>query len=196
VADITGKKMSTVEYVVAAPRCSRNEGGVRRELAYQGYESCEAANLAFGGPQACKYACIGLGDCARVCPFGAITMVDNMPVVDPDTCVGCGTCVEACPKGLMELIPEKARVWVPCNSREGGKAVKQVCSVGCISCKLCVKACPAEAVTLEDNRIKIDHKKCIDYGPECGETCVEKCPQNIFRRFLPREQKQQLKSAA
>lgn len=173
--------MASVDDLLAVPRCSRKEGGVQQKQQYVGYQTCAAADLAFGGPMACQYACIGLGDCATACPFDAITMVDHFPNVDPDLCVGCGTCVRTCPKGVIELIPLKARVFVPCSSKDAGKMVKAICSVGCISCRMCVKSCPAEAVTMEDNLIKIDYKKCMDYGPECGEICVEKCPTNIFR---------------
>jgi len=191
VAEITGKKMAKVDDMVASIRCSRIEGGVKKKHNYIGYISCTAANLAFGGPIACRYACVGLGECADVCPFDAITMVDNFPVVDPKLCVGCGTCVRTCPKKIIELIPLKARVWVPCSTKDPGKAVKQVCGVGCITCKMCIKKCPAEAVSLKDSIITIDHKKCMEYGPECGEICVEKCPRNIFRKYSPNEKVEQ-----
>jgi electron transport complex protein RnfB len=183
VAEITGKKMAAVENVVAAVRCSRVEGKVRKKLTYIGYGSCTGANLAFGGPYACRYACVGLGECAESCPFDAIAMKDGFPVVDAHVCVGCGTCVRTCPKGIIELIPLKARVWVPCSTKDPGKDVKEVCGAGCISCKMCVKACPAKAVALEDGIIKIDHQKCMEFGPECGEVCVEKCPRDIFRNY-------------
>lgn len=186
VAEISGKKVAAVEDMVAAIRCSRVEGQVKVRHNYLGYDSCTAANQAFGGPSACKYACVGLGECSQACPFDAITMVDNFPVVDPDLCVGCGTCVRICPKDIIELMPLKARVWVPCSTKDPGKAVKQVCLVGCISCKMCVKVCPAKAVTLENNLICIDQVKCMEYGPECEEICVEKCPRNIFRHYLSR----------
>ena len=194
VAEITGKKMAAVEDMVAAVRCSRQEGKVEQKYRYIGYGSCTGANLAFGGPQGCAYACVGLGECADVCPFDAITMVEGFPVVDPEACVGCGTCVRTCPKKIIELVPLKARVWVPCSTKDPGKTVRKVCEVGCISCKMCVKVCPAKAVTLEDNLVKIDHQKCMDYGPECGEICVEKCPRNIFRKYVPdrEEQRQQV----
>lgn len=183
VAEITGKKMAKVEDQVAAVRCSRVEGRVKEKQSYLGLLTCTAANLAFGGPMACQYACIGLGECAQACPFDAITMVDGFPVVDPAACVGCGTCVRTCPKKIIQLIPLKARVWVPCSTKDPGKAVKQICEVGCISCKMCVKVCPAKAVSMEDGVIQIDHNKCTEYGPECEEICVEKCPRDIFRPY-------------
>lgn len=175
--------MAAVENVVAAIRCSRVEGDVRKKLNYIGYGSCTAANLAFGGPYGCRYACVGLGECAESCPFDAITMVDGFPVVDVGLCVGCGTCVRTCPKKIIELIPLKARVWVPCSTKEPGKEVKEVCGAGCISCKMCVKVCPAKAVALEDGIVRIDHQKCMEFGPECKEICVEKCPRGIFRNY-------------
>jgi electron transport complex protein RnfB len=194
VAELTGKKMAAVENMVAAVRCSRIEGGVQQKHRYVGYGSCTGANLAFGGPMACKYACLGLGECAQACPFDAITVVDNFPEVDPVLCVGCGTCVRTCPKHIIELMPLKARVWVPCSTKDPGKAVKEVCGVGCISCKMCVKVCPAKAVRLEDGVVRIDHQKCMDYGPECGEICVEKCPRNIFRYYREKPEDQRLQA--
>jgi len=195
VAEITGKKMAALEDIVAGVRCSRVEGSVSKKYQYIGHLTCTGANLAFGGPQACPHACIGFGECAAVCPFDAISMVDGFPVVDAAACVGCGTCVRTCPKKIIELMPLKSRVWVPCSTKEPGKQVKEVCQAGCISCKMCVKVCPAKAVAVVDNVVSIDHKKCMEYGPECGEICVEKCPRHIFRRFHP-DQKVKAESKA
>jgi electron transport complex protein RnfB len=50
---------------------------------------------------------------------------------------------------------------------------------------MCVKVCPAKAVKMEDDVVSIDHKVCMDFGPECKEICVEKCPRGIFRYFQP-----------
>ena len=129
------------------------------------------------------YEEIPCNPCATSCPFDAIIMVDNFPLINPDLCVSCGTCVRTCPKNVIELMPLKARVWSPCSTKALGKEVKEVCEVGCISCKICVKKCPAEAVTLEGGIIMVDHKKCGDYGPSCEEICVAKCPRNIMQPF-------------
>jgi electron transport complex protein RnfB len=187
VADLTGKKMAEMEDMIALARCSRVEGRVSHKHEYIGFASCTAANLGFGGPSACNYACIGLGECAQACPFDAITMVDSFPVVNPDKCVSCGTCVKTCPKQVIVLQSLKARVYVPCSTKELGKNVKKVCEVGCISCMICVKKCPAEAVSSVNGLIQIDQEKCLAYGPECHEICVEKCPRNIFRRYEGRK---------
>ena len=187
VAEITGKKMTAVEDMIAVVRCSRVEGRVSHKHEYIGFASCTAANLGFGGPSACQYACIGLGECAAVCPFDAITMVEGFPVIDPDKCVSCGTCVKTCPKRVIELMSLKARVYVPCSSKDLGKKVREVCEVGCISCQMCVKKCPAEAVSYTEGLIKIDQPKCIAYGPACKEVCVEKCPRKIMRHYEGRQ---------
>jgi len=187
VAELTGKKMTAVEDMIAVIRCSRVEGRVSHKHEYIGFASCTAANLGFGGPSACQYACIGLGECAAVCPFDAITMIEGFPVVDPDRCVSCGTCVKTCPKKIIELMSLKARVHVPCSSKDLGKKVTAVCGVGCIACQMCVKKCPAEAVTYSDGLIHVDLQKCLAYGPECQEVCVEKCPRQIMRRFDGRQ---------
>ena len=52
--------------------------------------------------------------CVRKCPQGAITMVDNLPIIDYKKCTGCMTCVTACPRkcikrtdGVEPTKPEK-----------------------------------------------------------------------------------------
>lgn len=183
VATLTGKKMTAMDDMIATVRCSRIEGRVSHKHEYIGFASCTAANLGFGGPSKCQYACIGLGECAASCPFDAIAMIDNFPTVNPDKCVSCGTCVKACPKKIIELQTLKARVHVPCSTKDLGKNVKKVCDVGCISCQICVKKCPAGAVSYEGGLIGVDHPKCIEYGEDCEMICTEKCPRGIFREY-------------
>lgn len=141
VAEITGKKMGSLENIVAVVRCSRVEGKVRQKHHYIGHRSCAGANLAFGGNQQCPQACLGFGDCVSACTFNAILMEEGSPKIDPSACVGCGTCVRTCPKRLIELMPLKGRVWVPCNAKEPAKQVKEACQAGCISCRMCAKVC-------------------------------------------------------
>lgn len=52
--------------------------------------------------KACTVGCIACGKCARECPSEAITMIDNLPVVDFDKCIQCGHCVETCPRHIIK----------------------------------------------------------------------------------------------
>ena len=58
----------------------------------------------------CKMGCIACGMCARKCPAQAITMVDNIPVIDYDKCTGCETCVAACPRHCIKRTADDSLV--------------------------------------------------------------------------------------
>lgn len=45
----------------------------------------------------CDHACIKCHKCEKSCPVGAISFVDNLPVIDLVKCIDCGTCAEVCP---------------------------------------------------------------------------------------------------
>ena len=41
--------------------------------------------------------CTGCGGCIDICPFIAISMINDVVTVDPETCTECGTCIKLCP---------------------------------------------------------------------------------------------------
>lgn len=47
--------------------------------------------------------CIACRTCARVCPYGAPSLVSGKSHIDPMACQGCGTCVAQCPAGAIRL---------------------------------------------------------------------------------------------
>lgn len=52
--------------------------------------------------------CTGCGDCAEICPFGAID-VDGVAVVDEERCMGCGVCENACETGSIKLVLDPSK---------------------------------------------------------------------------------------
>jgi NAD-dependent dihydropyrimidine dehydrogenase PreA subunit len=50
--------------------------------------------------------CNGCGNCVEVCPQGAITIDNDVAVVNQGLCVQCGACLEICPVGaIRQLAP-------------------------------------------------------------------------------------------
>lgn len=182
-AALTGKTAGEVADRIVALRCHGTLAYARAEAAYAGIRTCAAAALVFGGPRACKHACLGLGDCVRSCPFDALHLgPDGLPEVDAAACTGCAVCVAACPKELLRLVPRDRRVELACVAREKQAVVRAACQVGCTLCRKCVAKCPAGAIAWSDGTIVVDHGKCREYGPACGEACVDVCPSTILHR--------------
>ncbi|MDR0339259.1 MAG: Fe-S cluster domain-containing protein [Desulfovibrio sp.] len=185
VGQISGKAVAAGEPVVSFRRCSRVEGHVKAKFDYVGTSTCASAALLEGGPFMCAWACLGLGDCMRACPFDAMYIANGMVEIIASKCVSCGQCAKVCPRSILQLIPRRARVMNPCATREKLKSVSDVCDVGCINCLKCLKACPADAISYEKRRIEIDHIACLEFGPACGQVCVNSCPRGIMRSRVP-----------
>ena len=176
IAEIMGVTVEAGAKKAAIVKCSGNCEKAKDNYVYSGVEDCYMASLANnGGPKACTYGCLGYGSCQKVCDSDAISIINGIAVIDPDKCGSCGKCVKACPKGLIEIRPVNNVAHVMCSSKDKGKAVMDVCSVGCIGCTLCEKQCEYGAIVMENNIPVIDSNKCIG----CGK-CAEKCPKKII----------------
>lgn len=155
---------------IAFIACKGTRENTKLKYAYSGMQSCAAAAALQSGPLECSFGCLGFGDCAAVCPFGAITLENGRPAVCGDICVGCGKCVSVCPKALISVLPKSAEVRVACSNKEKGAPVVKNCSVSCIACKMCERACENGAVKVIDNLAVIDRSLCTGCG-KCKAAC-------------------------
>lgn len=144
---------------------------------YGGIPSCTAAN-ALANVQACKFGCLGFGDCTWVCRFDALHIIDGLAIVDYDKCTGCGACSKACPRNLIEMVPfsEKEIMTVACHSKENGKSTRAACKVGCIACGLCAKQ--SDMFRVEDNLARVDYEKYRHTEKE--DAAESKCPTKVI----------------
>ncbi len=168
-AEILGVEI-TNDPKIAFIACNGSFDKTKSRFNYSGMQSCTAASLVNGGPLSCQYGCIGFGDCAKACPFGAITIENGRPVVCGDICVGCGKCTTACPKSLISLIPQITTIRVACSNKQKGAPVAKNCGASCISCKMCEKVCEAGAIKVIDNIAVIDYNLCTACG-KCKDAC-------------------------
>ena len=183
-AQIMGLPIETKKRKVAMVRCSGyhrvddsgKELGVKKKADYEGFKDCLAASKVGGnGPVACKFGCLGFGNCVKACQYDAISIKDGCAVVDREKCVGCKACAKACPRKLITFVDYDKLTAIPCNSRAKGAVTVRGCSQGCIGCGLCKKICPEQAITVEGNLAIIDYSKCTN----CG-LCATVCPKKLI----------------
>ena len=77
--------------------------------------TCVMAKTVFGSSLDCKYACLGLGDCVKICPQEAIK-IENMTALITRNCCGCGKCVAVCPQHIIDLLPTDTKKAVVCSN--------------------------------------------------------------------------------
>lgn len=134
--------------------------------------------------------CTGCKVCETICPFGAITVIDNIAQVQ-DNCTLCGACVSRCPAGAISI--ERRRIseeelqifsgvfiWAECELRDEKlvpkKVVTELLSQGRkLSDKLNQQL---SAVVLGDERIS-----GIDTLIAHGADRVIKCRHRLLNRF-------------
>ena len=175
IAEIKGiKKVSKARKIVVLC-CQGNCQNAPAKVVYEEVSSCRIAHLASVGESGCPQGCLHLGDCVKVCKFGALTFDESLkiPVVDASKCVACGACVKVCPRGLFEIrtVNKKGQtVYVACKNQQKGVLSRKNCSKACIGCMKCTKI--NDLVKVDENLSYIPDKVDASvYGEELKSVC-------------------------
>jgi Na+-translocating ferredoxin:NAD+ oxidoreductase RNF subunit RnfB len=173
IASLLGVALGDVEKRVARLACAGGKHVAKMRANYSGLSSCRAAALAGGGGKSCAWGCLGLGDCADVCDFDAITMDSHgLPVVDTDKCTACGDCVDICPKGLFTIHGVSHKLWMACRNEDDPDAAEAACEVACTACGRCVVDAAEGLIHLQRNLAVIDYEK----NRSANRQAIERCP--------------------
>ena len=173
IARLLGVALGQVEKRVARLACAGGAHVAHMRAHYDGISTCRAAATVGGGGKACAWGCLGVGDCAAVCDFDAITMsAFDLPVVDAALCTACGDCVEVCPKDLFSLQALSNKLWVACKSHADGDTAEAQCAVACTACGRCVTDAAPGLIRLENNLAVVDYTR----NTLAKTDAIERCP--------------------
>lgn len=173
---IMGVSVDTSDIKSAMVLCYATPDDSANMYNYSGIETCKAVSMVAGGNKKCSFGCLGLGDCERVCPSGAIVIKNDLAWINESKCISCELCVKECPRHIIAMVPIAKKIHVMCSSCDDVKTTKVNCNIGCNACKICEKKCEDDAIHVINNHAIIDYAKCT----QCG-ICVEKCPRKIIK---------------
>ena len=124
---------------------------------------CHNTDLGKKVSDVCNIGCISCQKCVKACKFDAITMVNNIPVIDHSKCRHCMMCAEACPTNAM---------WASFEER----LVAEINRDACIGCGMCKRNCEFGAIAGEPRKPHVVNAACTG----CG-VCATKCPKKCIR---------------
>ncbi|MEE8416330.1 MAG: FAD-dependent oxidoreductase [Desulfobacterales bacterium] len=179
-AEIMGVTVEDKEPDIAASSCTYGVPGADLKYIYDGLSNCRAVTLLGGGMKVCTIGCVGLGSCAKACPFNAITMKETgLPSVDEKRCTGCGVCENVCPKHIITLSSVTRRIMREYTTDE--------CTTPC------QRACPA-GINIREYIKQIslgNHLKAVQVIKErnpfpavIGRICPRPCEDECRRKYI------------
>jgi RnfABCDGE-type electron transport complex B subunit len=180
IAQIIGASIEAKEPDIARPGCSYGVADADTKYDYLGMPDCRAVALLNGGMKVCSIGCLGLGTCARACPFDAISMgPEGLPVVDEERCTGCGTCERVCPKGIINLSSTTRRILKEYTTDECTTPCQRACPAGINICEY------IHRISLGDYTGAVQVIKERNPFPSViGRICPRPCEEECRRQYV------------
>lgn len=102
------------EKAVVLCNCKKTFKNENAVSLYKG-QTCAIIAATYNSVNDCRYSCIGLGDCVKVCPQEAI-FIRNGTALISELCSGCGKCISYCPKNLIKLVSKDTKEVILCSN--------------------------------------------------------------------------------
>ena len=180
IAAILGVTIEAKEPDIARPGCTYGLQTADIKYFYDGLGDCRAAALINGGMKICRIGCLGLGTCAKVCPFDAITMgADGLPVVDEVKCTGCGTCERVCPKHIITLSSVTRRIMREYTTDDCTTPCQRACPAGIDICEY-IKQIQLKNYVRSVQVIKERNPFPSVIGRICPRPCEDVCRRQLL----------------
>jgi formate dehydrogenase (NADP+) beta subunit len=180
IAAILGVSLEAKEPDIALPGCTYGVADADTKFVYDGLNDCRAVALLNGGTKVCTIGCLGLGTCARACPFGAIVMgPKGLPVVDEKRCTGCGTCERICPKHIITLSSVTRRILKEYTSEECTTPCQRACPAG-----INISAYIGAVAEGDHNRAVQIIKERNPFPTVIGRICPRPCESDCRRQYV------------
>jgi NADPH-dependent glutamate synthase beta subunit-like oxidoreductase/NAD-dependent dihydropyrimidine dehydrogenase PreA subunit len=180
IAAILGVSVEAKEPDIALPGCTYGVEDAATKFTYNGVMDCRAALLLSGGMKVCSIGCLGLGTCAKACPFSAITMGSKgLPVVDEKKCTGCGTCERVCPKNIIKLSSVTRRILLEYTTSDCTTPCQRACPAG-----INIRSYIQEVSAGNYHRAVQVIKERNPFPTMIGRICPRPCEQDCRRQFV------------
>lgn len=94
--------------------CSPNKVFEEHDIvSFEKGQSCSLIASSYSSSNFCKFSCIGMGDCKKVCEIHAIE-IKNRTAIISEICSGCGKCVKVCPRSVIVMLPRNTSEEIIC----------------------------------------------------------------------------------